>query len=303
MDGGIRFMRKVVMFGAGDHVRKMMKGETLATLVDYFVDNSPSLQGQTLLNKEIKHPNALLAEDKNNLLIIIASIVFRTEIKIQLEKMGFKEGEQFVWSLDFSNYASKNKESFGGATGGGIYDTFEWRSNKNPSIIHENSRDDFSQNRLLALSSLANWQKYETVLDLGAANERLREFLPDNVRYIPVDYIKYSNQTLFCDLNKEFPDSAMLHYSPRNTIMVSSGNLCYISDWKGHLANIAKNSAALLLSTGYALGRIPAFGAKKSFAFSFDIIIEMQKHNFQLTAACDYRLLQECLLFERRDWL
>ncbi|MDX1700918.1 MAG: hypothetical protein R3250_09890, partial [Melioribacteraceae bacterium] len=47
----------------------------------------------------------------------------------------------------------------------------------------------------------------KSVVDLGAGKEWLREFLPKDVMYYPVDLKKISNQTIECDFNKkQFPD-------------------------------------------------------------------------------------------------
>ena len=40
-----------------------------------------------------------------------------------------------------------------------------------------------------------HFEKVETVIDIGAANGRIKEFLPRHVQYIPVDYIPYSSET------------------------------------------------------------------------------------------------------------
>lgn len=53
---------------------------------------------------------------------------------------------------------------------------------------------------------MLEWNKYEKVIDLGAANERLRNFIPKEIKYIPVDYLKYTDSTLVMNINKyEFP--------------------------------------------------------------------------------------------------
>ena len=44
------------------------------------------------------------------------------------------------------------------------------------------------------VARIIDFEKVETVIDIGAANGRIKEFLPRHVQYIPVDYIPYSPQ-------------------------------------------------------------------------------------------------------------
>ena len=207
-------------------------------------------------------------------------------------KMGFEEGKHFIWSLDFLS----PRTSF---VGRGLYERFDWDSMRNTTARTGNESGEFYRGRLQVLASLADFSNFDVVVDLGAANERIREFLPQHIRYIPVDYIKYSDDTYMCDLNSNFPDAVSANYELAKTLMVSSGNIAYITDWKQYLYNITNNSYCLLLSIGYALGKKPTFGAKKSHIFSHQIILEMQRLGFMLTDARDYRLVEECLKFEK----
>lgn len=55
------------------------------------------------------------------------------------------------------------------------------------------------------LSSLIDPQA-KSVMDLGCGEMKLREYLAPEIKYIPVDYVKRSEETLVCDFNKhQFP--------------------------------------------------------------------------------------------------
>lgn len=51
------------------------------------------------------------------------------------------------------------------------------------------------------LSSLIDPQA-KSVMDLGCGEMKLREYLAPEIKYIPVDYVKRSEETLVCDFNK-----------------------------------------------------------------------------------------------------
>ena len=285
-------MRKVVMFGVGSHVRNEMDSRTVKQYVDYFVDNSPYQQGKLCLSKPIRHPDSLLNEEKESILIIIGSIIYKAEIALQLANMGFVEGKHFIGPLDLLSSCN--------LLGRRLYAKLDWDAPQNEAQRNRVETDEYFRGRLLILSSLADFSKFDTVVDLGAANERVREFLPQRIRYVPVDKLRYSADTFICDLNSDFPDAELVNYEPEKTLFISAGNINYISDWKQYLFRVAQNSSCLLLAKSYALGRLPNFIAKSSYTFAHQIIIEMQKLGFVLTAALDYRLIVECLKFERR---
>jgi hypothetical protein len=282
---------KIIMFGAGAHTRRDMDTDAILREVDYFVDNSPAYIGGSYLGKPIKAPSALLEEDKKNILIVIASLIYKTEITIQLMRMGFNEHFHFEWALD----VTKNPK-YGG---GGYYFPLNWKDKKNQLAISDNATDEFYNGRLMTLFSMIDLTTYQSVVDLGAGNERAREFLPVHISYYPVDYIQHTAQTILYDLNADFPDSLMLGYSSESTVIVSSGNISYISDWKTYLKQISENCCCLLLSMGYALGEFPLYGAKRSHLFSNEVIIEMSNFGFLLTGSLDFRLRQQCMRFEK----
>jgi hypothetical protein len=61
------------------------------------------------------------------------------------------------------------------------------------------------------------------VLDIGAGEMKLKEFLPEGCKYIPVDFIKRCPDTILCDLNGE------INLPPSDTV-VFSGVLEYVKD-------------------------------------------------------------------------
>lgn len=84
-------MKKHIIFGGFDYaVRWEMDQDAVYRGIDYFVDNDPELIGTTYMGKPIYSPDKLLEEDKDNILILIGSIIYHLEIEFQLKDMGFE---------------------------------------------------------------------------------------------------------------------------------------------------------------------------------------------------------------------
>ncbi len=83
--------KKVVIFGTGEG---SIKVGLIFPNHSYYVDNNTSKHGQLINGFRVQSPKVLLNEDKNRLLIIVASS-FYSEISIQLESYGLIEGVHF----------------------------------------------------------------------------------------------------------------------------------------------------------------------------------------------------------------
>lgn len=84
--------------------------------------------------------------------------------------------------------------------------------------------------------------KGSTLVDLGCGKMWLKEFVTKEEVYIPVDYIKRSNDTIVCDFNK--------HQYPKvnaDTAFIS-GCLEYILDYKWFVAKLGANHKKCILS-------------------------------------------------------
>lgn len=286
---------KHIIFGGFDYaVRYEMDQDAIFRGIDYFVDNNPDLVGTTYLGKEIKHPAELLHEDKDDILILIGSIVYRTELSFQLRDMGFEENKHFMWAISFCGDEKCPR----------LWKHIEWSDRAANAASLEVTEK--SEEKLLALQLAArmiDFSKIDTLIDLGAANERVKVFLPENIRYIPVDYIRYSDQTILCDLNKyEFPPTE--GYDPNTTCIFSMSNIPYCRDWRWYLEMISK-SCKFLIFGKQDFARMTREYRKTHWtyyhaAFNHEYILHMLKLGFDLTDAIDFRLRQEIYKFEKR---
>lgn len=94
-------MKKYVIFGGFDYAVKWeMNQDAIYRGIDYFVENDENWIGKTYLGKPIYPVNQLL-KDKDNVFILIGSIIYHTEIEFQLNEMGFQKGKDYMWELHF----------------------------------------------------------------------------------------------------------------------------------------------------------------------------------------------------------
>lgn len=222
-------MKKHIIFGGFDYaVYYEMNHDAIYWGIDYFVDNDPKLIGTTYMGKPIYSPDKLLEEDKNSIVILIGSIIYHLEIEFQLKDMGFEEDKHYQWAISFQGDEKCSR----------LWHHIEWNDTENNESNLKNIETGlFWKNRLKIVSGLIPMEKFDTIVDLGGANGRIREFLPDGINYIPVDYIKYLEETIVCDLNNhEFPQ---LTGKWERTCILLIGTLQYVNDWRWILRKIS----------------------------------------------------------------
>lgn len=286
-------MKKHILFGGFDYaLRWEMDQDAVYRGIDYFVDNDPELIGTTYLGKPIYAPEKLLDEDKDNILILIGSIIYHLEIEFQLKDMGFEEDVHYKWAIGFC----------GDETCPRLWKHVEWKdAAENKAGLNLIEKSDEALGRLRMSARLVDFSKVRTVLDIGAANGRLKPLLPEGVRYIPADYISYSEETVLCDLTRcEFPE---LGLDPASTCVFLIAVIQYASDWRWLLRKSAETGDTVIcvhndfVRMNREYRRTHFTG--NSAVFNHQIILEMQKLGFTLTEAHDYHLRVDIMKFER----
>lgn len=283
---------KHIIFGGFDYaIPYEMDQNAIFNGIDYFVDNDLALAGNTYLGKVINSPDVLLKENKDEILILIGSIIYRTELAYQLKEMGFIEDKHFIWAIAFTGDCKCPR----------LWKHIEWndRIHNSDNLINIET-GEYSLSRLKMAAKLIDFNKYETIVDLGAANERFRSFLPAGIRYIPVDYIRYSKQTIICNINNyEFPAIN----NPQATSILSMNNIQYCSDWHWYLKKVAENCNCFIwghddfarISREYRKTHWNRYNA----LFDHEVICYMHILGFELTDAFDFRLKTTCYKFEK----
>lgn len=286
-------MKKHILFGGFDYaLRWEMDQDAVYRGIDYIVDNDPHLIGTTYLGKPVYSPEKLLEEDRDNILILIGSIIYHLEIEFQLKDMGFEEDVHYKWAIGFCGDEKCPR----------LWKHVEWKdAAENKAGLDLIEKSDEALNRLRMAARLVDFSNVCTVLDIGAANGRLKTLLPEDVRYIPADYIPYSKETVVCDLTKyEFPE---LELDPASTCVFLIAIIQCAADWRWLLRKSAKTGDTVVcvhndfvrMNREYRRTRF----AGNCVAFNHQIILEMQKLGFTLTEAHDYHLKDVIMKFER----
>lgn len=286
-------MKKHILFGGFDYaLRWEMDQDAVYRGIDYIVDNDPALIGTTYLGKPVYGPEKLLEEDRDNILILIGSIIYHLEIEFQLKDMGFEEDVHYKWAIGFC----------GDETCPRLWKHLEWKdAAENRAGLDRIEKSDEALNRLRMAARPVDFSGIRTVLDIGAANGRLKTLLPEGIRYIPVDYIPYSGETVVCDLTKyEFPE---LEVDPASTCVFLIAVIQCASDWRWLLRKSAGTGDTVVcvhndfarMNREYRRSHF----AGNSVAFNHQIILEMQEQGFSLTEAHDYHLRDVIMKFER----
>ena len=286
-------MKKHILFGGFDYaLRWEMDQDAVYRGIDYIVDNDPALIGTTYLGKSIYGPGELLEEDKDNILILIGSIIYHLEIEFQLKDMGFEEDVHYKWGISFCGDERCPR----------LWKHVEYNDRKNNASSLSYLEE--SDQRLSVLRTVARFidgNRFDTVLDICAGNGRIKQFLPEGVRYLPVDYIPYSDETIVCDLTKhEFPE---LRLDSASTCILLNSGIGYAPDWRRLLGMIAKNCDTFIC-THSDFVRISREYRRTHYThhnavFNHQIVLEMQKLGFIMTEAYDWHLRLVIMKFER----
>lgn len=86
--------KKIILFGTGTASRII--SECFSEKIVYYIDNDPSKIGKNFLGKSIQSPDFLKKENKDDTIIIVASMYYQ-EISKQLNAMGFV-AEKHYWN-------------------------------------------------------------------------------------------------------------------------------------------------------------------------------------------------------------
>lgn len=238
---------RYILYGASKYMQERVD-ENRIQYVDYIVDKSEELVGQKYLGKEIKQPDVLLEEKKDDIFIVITAFRQLYSIEYDLKQMGFERGKHFEWigrmynhhpnhsvwwKCQKSEYWKKDEDA--------------WRKEYQNEVPHE---------RAQLVAKMIDWTGAESVLDLGSGSEPMRQLLPKEIAYYPVDYKQLTGNTLVFDFNqKQFPDI-------KADIVILIGVVGYV-DYEVWLIDQAvraiKSGGQLAISFHYSTGNYNAF--------------------------------------------
>lgn len=287
-------MKKYVMFGGFDYPIKFeMNQNAIFEGIDYFIDETFSDdQEDTYLGKPVYSISYLKRQNPEELFILIGSLVYYAELEMKLKKMGFKKEINYVWAFAFPGDEKCKRLWYGK----------EWRDEGN-KINRKHTEEGAETIQKYEFVSQLLDESNKNILELGAANCHLKKFLSKDINYIPVDYIKYSDEHIVCDLNNhEFP---IVNIEREDLCIVMLGMFQYISDWKWLLKKIADSCDSFICSHNDIVRVNREFRRTgltwNNAIFNHEIIIEMSKLGFKLIEAYDYRFKIVIMKFVREN--
>lgn len=276
---------KLVIWGVGEELLTKINKD-LISYCDYFVDNNKD--NQTVLGKAVLNPTQLLKEDKDNLIIMISSLHYYSEISLVLKKMGFIEGVNYIDSRRWRK-SDEFPEAYSGVT-------WKEREEKN-EIDFENNNSWNIRSEIMCNMALQGNAKVKSIMDLGCGASTIKQFIDSDIKYFGVDYKKRTDDTIVCDFNLyQFP-------SEKVDIVFVGGCLEYIDDVDWFIEKIANaTNCAVLSYCSYEASPDILWRRSKGWVNHFtitEIIDKFQKKGFLLK---DYTYMQNIRMiikFER----
>lgn len=283
-------MKKHVIFGGFDYAVKWeMNQDAIYKGIEYFVETDENWIGKTYLGKSI-YGIEKLKEDRENIFVLIGSVVHHTEIELILKELGYQEGVDYEWALGWT----------GDEQCGPLWYVKEWNDSQNLAGQQAAISGAVSNVKYNVVSKMIP-EKCTTVIDLGAASGMLEKYLNKNVTFIPVDYMKIRDDEVICDFNKyEFPD---IDEDKKNCCIVMCGIIQAVKDWKWLLRKSGESADTIIISHNDIVRVNRDFRREKltwnNAVFNHQIILEMQKIGYKMVEAYDFQLRVVLMRFDK----
>lgn len=283
-------MKKHVIFGGFDYAVKWeMNQNAIYKGIDYFVETDDNWIGKTYLGKSI-YGIEKLKEDKNNIFVLIGSVVHHTELELILKELGYQEGIDYEWALGWTGDEQCDP----------LWYVREWNDSQNIEGQQATVSGTVSNVKYNVVSKMIP-EKCTTVIDLGAASGMLENYLNKNVTFIPVDYMKIRDDEVICDFNKyEFPD---IDEDKKNCCIVMCGIIQCVKDWKWLLRKSGESADTIIISHNDIVRVNRDFRREKltwnNAVFNHQIILEMQKIGYKMVEAYDFQLRVVLMRFDK----
>lgn len=225
-------LRPLILYGMGDMGRRIAQWCDNHGLQYLQSDKNPELQKE-LGGNWIVPQN--IVRDCPTANVVIASIVYASEIKEDLLRLGVAE-EQILQPCIL------------------MPDKVEWKD------IEYNGYAawDRMQKRF---QMIAEWgwipNKIESVADYGAGHKLIKDWLPAAAVYYPIDFIDRGDNTIICDFNKqEFPG---IH----SELSACTGVLMYIQPAEELVAHICSHTERWIIFSFITLEGMPDIDVRR----------------------------------------
>nr|WP_314462287.1 hypothetical protein [uncultured Clostridium sp.] len=202
-----------------------------------FVDRN-AIEKQKLVNKPVVTPESLKT-DYMKANIIISTNIYFDEIKTKLLESGYSESQIIPYTL----FVPQN------IIWPDLEDNINWDLMK-PSV-----------------ELFSKWidENIKSLVDYGAGQMYLKTFLPKDVKYYPVDYMKRFDDTIVCDLNKgNFPDL-------QADAAVLNGVLEFLITAEDLIKHVCEKTANIIIISYMTVDRFPNITGRRTSGYLSDL--------------------------------
>ncbi len=227
----------LVLYGMGGAGLRIAKWCDENRITYIFADkNAENRKKET--NTAVILPQAIqkLYPDAN---IVISSIIYYEEIFVELQRLGIDQSRILSYQL----FMPEN---------------ILWAD------LDNNIDWDLMRFRVEMFSEWIT-ADIRSIVDYGAGRMYLREYVPPEVEYFPVDYIRRNEQTILCDLNSgEFPDI-------RSDAAVCSGVLEFIFTAEQLLTHVCNHTNKMVILSYLGIENFPDIKGRRASAYVSDL--------------------------------
>lgn len=229
--------KELVLYGMGTIGRKI--AEWLDSQKIHYVVADRNIKGkQENVHKAIVSPEEVIRNHKEANIIVSTNLYF-DEIKNELLNQGFKDSQ----ILSFSLFIPEN------LTWKDLEDNIDWNLMK-PSV-----------------ELFARWIEPEdkSLIDYGAGQMYLKNFLASDVIYYPIDYIKRFDETIVCDLNTgDFPNVGV-------DVVVLNGVLEFLSTAEKLLEHVCQQARKKIIISYMTLDKFSNRESRRASGYVSDL--------------------------------
>lgn len=229
--------KKLVLYGMGTMGKAIAKWCD-SQKIDYIFADRNFLEKQKSTSKLVINPEQLNTDYKDAN-IVISSNLHYDEIVKKLKENGFLDEQLLAYNI----FLPQN------IVWSDLDDNIDWNLMK-PSV------ELFSE-----------WidNEVKSLVDYGAGQMYLKNFLAEDVKYYPIDYIRRFDETIVCDLNSgNFPDI-------KADASICNGVLEFLITAENLLKNICKNTSQIIIISYMTLDKFPSIDGRRASAYVSDL--------------------------------
>lgn len=250
-------------------------------ITDYCLENDIKIDGYVDSNKE-KQRNAeaispeTLKELHSNANIVIATVMYFNEVEKALLELGFKE-EQIIPYKVF------------------LADEITWLD------LDEGANWTGMRIRTKQLSKWID-EKTKSIVDYAAGEMFIKTMISPEVEYYPIDYIKRTDETILCDLNKDsFPNI-------NADVAIVGGILELLTTTEKLVKHICETTKLRIVTSYITLEKFSDISGRRDSAYITDYtekqFVELFEQNgfiLREKEISDYHNVETLFMFERTE--